>query len=416
MRAHGGFEQLCAAFSRWVDDDQFMMEVFVACMYFLSKEKGNAQCITKEGIDILMAALGGQRDLKPATDSNPSAVESKEPNSSLESEDDDEPTFKIRSARKKRVVEQSADDIRAVFMNDAAVQKRGLPFSLSLFAILTLSAFSSDGLFKTTLARLPSSFSTLLSCVQTEFNALVQSSPATISFRLSTSSDAVPHVTHLFRLQALLVVLENLTHSHPPNQQRLLAATLQAPTDSSRAPPPSPVSFSQQYFAMLQWFTLRVMEKHDQASGDGAEMELDEAGIESKSADKADEKRVSKKASGLLDDEDLQAMEQAARNDHTAALLSSLPTDASLVLLLCRLLVNLTNKSPRGIQILYHSYPTTTTSPPPPPAPHAPTIRLACRSWRTLSACAGITHTYDSQMWWVVWVRVRVPLMVGHRD
>ena len=78
MRAHGGFEQLCSAFSRWVADDQFMVEVFVACLFFLSKEKGNAQCITKEGIDILMAALGGNRDIKPitATDSNQSSAAS----------------------------------------------------------------------------------------------------------------------------------------------------------------------------------------------------------------------------------------------------------------------------------------------------------------------------------------------------
>ena len=363
MRAHGGFEQLCAAFGRWVDQDHFMMEVFVACMYFLSKEKGNAQCITKEGIDILMAALDGHRDLKHTSDTNQLAAESKQDKSSLEAEgaeNDTEPAFKIRSARKKRVVDASADDIRAVFMNDPAVQKRGLPFSLSLFVILALSAFSNDGLFKTTLARLPCSFSTLLSCVQVEFDALVQLSPPAVSSPPPLSADTPPHVTHLFRLQALLVVLENLTHSHPPNQQRLLAATLPH-NDSSRPPPSTPVSFSQLFFAMLQWFTSRVMEQHDQPTRHSNEMDVDETAVVKKSADRG-KKHVSKKASIFLDADDLQAMEHAARNDHTAALLSSIPTDASIVLLLCRLLVNLTNKSPRGIQILYHSYP---ASPPP---------------------------------------------------
>ena len=363
MRAHGGFEQLCAAFSRWVDEDQLMVEVFVACMYFLSKEKGNAQCITKEGIDILLAALGGNRDTKPAKDGTraAAAAESKEGKSSVgaeEAENDDEPTFRIRSARKKRVVESSTDDIRAMFMSDAAVKKRGLPFSLSLFVILTLSAFSSDSLFKTTLARLPTSFSTLLSCVEVEFNAVMQLSPPAVSSLLPTSTDSIQQVTHLFRLQALLVVLENLTHSHPPNQQRLLAATLSSSADSSsHVLSATPVTFSQLYFAMLQWFTARVMEQHDQVGGGGDEMQVDEEKAESMGAERGKKRASKKKASLLLDEADLQAMEQAARNDHTAALLSSIPTDASIVLLLCRLLVNLTNKSPRGIQILYHSYP-----------------------------------------------------------
>ena len=256
-------------------------------------------------------------------------------------------------------MESSADDIRTVFMSDAAIQKRGLPFSLSLFVILSLSAFSSDSFFKTTFARLPTSFSTLLSCVQSEFNALVQLLPSAAAPQPSNSGDASPVVTHLFRLQALLVVLENLTHSHPPNQQRLLAATLQTPADSGRSVPSAPVSFSQLYFAMLQWFAARVMEKHEQGSADsGDNMEVDGQSADRSSAGSG-KKRVSKKASVFLDESDLRSMEQAARNDHTAALLSSIPTDTSIVLLLCRLLVNLTNKSPRGIQILYHSYPAT---------------------------------------------------------
>ena len=328
MRAHGGFEQLCSAFQHCVDDE-VLRDAFVGCAYLMSKEKANAQCASAEAVESLLDVLhGARRHRKEQEETKQREGEAEEDDEAV----DDAPyATKIRSIRRRATQPLPStsprDDIRALFKDEPVFAKTSLPYSPSLLALSSLLSFSADAHFKGTFARVAGAFSTLTSLAHTAFCGLVTATQAAhppASVASSTSSSL-----HLFHLQALLSILENLTHTHGDNQRLLLEAKVQpigpgGTAAGGRALPFDVQSFPQLYFAMLQWCTHRVVHRLDGVDEEKAEEEADTVG----SSDEL----------------------------NRSHLLLTTPTYTSLALLLCRLLVNLTNKSDRGVQILYYPY------------------------------------------------------------
>ena len=330
MRAHGGFAQLCSAFQHCVDDE-VLCDAFSACAYLMSREKANAQCATHIAVNSLLDIIHGARRHPLEPDER---KEREQPDDDDDDADEaDSPHLPlIRSIRRRPTNPQpptsAKDAIRALFRDEAVFTKTAFSYSPSLLALSSLLSFSADSHFKGTFARVAGGFDTLTSLVHAAFRDLIAATPSASSpaSSLSTTSSTSPH---LFHLQALLTILENLTHTHRDNQRLLLEAKVQ-PRESSggaagqRELPFDVQSFPQLYFALLQWCTHRVVHRLDQV--DEARAQEEEAAV-------------------------------ASFDEHDRShLLLTTPSYTSLALLLCRLLVNLTNKSELGCKILYHPY------------------------------------------------------------
>ena len=324
MRAHGGFAQLCRGF-RGCADDPLLLEAFVGCAYLMSQEPPNAQCVTADGVESLLDAINGGRRSRKAAESEEKKETPAESEEGDDEEDDDLPASatQLRSVRRRSTAPKDAsasiDDVRALFSGEAVFARTGQPYSASLLALVAVLSFSADAHFKATFSRVVDSFSTLSSLVHGSFVQLVNAS-------LSSG----PTSTALFHLQTLLTVLENLTHMQGDNQRQLLQAKVEqsaAHMCGLQALPFPVQSFPQLYFSMLQWCTHRVVHQLDQPSAAEA-MAVDDAKADPDAVDVTDRAHV----------------------------VLTPPTYTSLALLLCRLLVNLTNKSERGCQLLYHPY------------------------------------------------------------
>ena len=330
MRAHGGFEQLCRVFAGCVDDP-ILSEAFVACAYLMSKEQSNAQCVTADGVESLLDVIWGSRRAK-----RDEAKEAKAESDDREDIDDALQVTRIRSIRSKSTGQNRsttpAGALRALLEDEALFARTRLPYSVSLLALVSLLSFSADAHFKETVSRVTPSFGTLTSLIHRTFLDLV-----TASRSQSPVASPSPSAALRFRLQALLTILENLTHTHRDNQRLLLEARVEPMTEGMAEPSIlafTMTTFPQLYFAMLQWCTHRVVYKLDPV-------------------EEAEAKRNELAAAAVDDGVDV---------DDRAHVVLTTPTYTSLALLLCRLLVNLTNKSERGCQILYYPYPDPTRS------------------------------------------------------
>ena len=315
MRAHGGFSHLCRSFADCgASGDAVMCDVFASCLLLMSRDnRANAQGLTAQGLQAMLDILSNRQSTAAAAAEAKAEVKEEQKVS-------DAAPLKLRSLRRPKPVETHSADVRLLFASDPFLARSGFAFSPSLLSLLSLSSFSSDSSFKTTIARIPAACSDLVSAAYAEFCSLLQLASSASPAAASSSSPSFS--LHLFRLQSLLVTLENLTHSHRDNQCRLLDAGVRL-LDTAASPLPYAVtSFAELYFAMLQWFTARVLDRQDAGQQEAVRWEDD-----------------------------------AEDEEGGGQQLQSAPSDAGIVLLLCRLLVNLTNKSDRGCQSLYHSYP-----------------------------------------------------------
>ena len=328
MRAHGGFDQLCGAFTD-CGDDPLMMEAFIGCAYLMSKEQPNAQCVTVKGVETLLEAIQEKKQRKKKANDGSEMKEETADDKDEEEKEEKVGGFvpQLRSIRRQSTSQPkdstaATEVVRALFSGEAVFTRTGQPYSVSLLALVALLSFSADGHFKATFSRIVGSFAVLTSLVHRTFCAML----ATSQHSASTSSP-------LFLMQTLLTTLENLTYTHAENQRLLLQAKADpASVEGSEGShlPFTIQGFPQLYFTMLQWCTHRVVHSLDQPettemkSEDGADQSEDNAD----SVDKTDRSHVA----------------------------LTTPTYTSLALLLCRLLVNLTNKSERGCQVMYYSY------------------------------------------------------------